>query len=98
TSTLAWDCWPGKPCTDGCVRGRAYWVAVNKYGACAATCIPWPCAGAEDWCLCGKTWLRILKCDATDGWTRLAQAYVVASLNSCNGACLPAVVKDALDE
>ncbi len=88
-----------KPCTDGCVRPRAFWRAVNKYGECDATRYAWPCAGGEDRTLCGKTWLQILRKDPRcDTWTWLAQQWIVVRLNSCAGACVPPAVRRALDE
>lgn len=98
---LSWVPWAciEKPCTDGCVRPRAFWRAVNKYGECDATRYAWPCPDAEDRVLCGKTWLQILRKDPRcDGWTWLAQQWIVAQLNVCAGACMPDEVEDVLDQ
>jgi|GEM_PF-2261783 len=98
-SYLAWECWPDKPCTDGCVKGLAWWKAVHKYGTCDATKIAWPIDGGEDKLLCGKTWLKILRASAKcDSWTALAQQWVVAKLNAAGGACTPKAVEAALEE
>jgi len=98
-SLLPWACWPDKPCTDGCVRGVAWWRTVNAYGACDATKVPWPVAGGEDKLLCGKTWLRILSSSAKhDPWVALAQQWIVAQLNRASGACPPPSLDAALEE
>ncbi len=99
-SKLAFSCWPDKPCTDGCVKGKSWWRTVNKYGSCEATKISWPAPADEDASkICGKSWLWILKQSARcDSWTALAQQYVTALLNHYSGACLPKSIRSALDE
>ena len=100
TAKLAFTCWPDKPCTEGCVKGKSWWRVVNKYGTCDATKVAWPTPADEDASqICGKSWLWILKQSAQcDSWTALAQQYVTAMLNHDSGACLPKSVRLALDE
>ncbi len=97
---LAYTCWPDKPCTDGCVKGKSWWATVNKYGKCDATRIAWPVPADEDTSkICGKSWLSILQQPARcDTWVALAQQYVTARLNRYAGACGPVVVETALRE
>ncbi len=98
--TTPYGCWPDKPCTGGCVKGRSWWTTVNKYGSCAAARVAWPAPADEDRsAICGRTWLSILKQSAKyDTWTALAQQYVAARLNRYAGACGPAPVEEALRE
>jgi hypothetical protein len=98
-SYVAWECWPDKPCTDGCVKGLAWWKTVNRYGACEATKVAWPIEGGEDKLLCGRSWLKILRSSArSDAWVALAQQWIVARLNAAGGACTPKAVAAALEE
>ena len=99
-TSMPWICWPDRPCTDGCVKARAFWVAVNAQGACDATRISWPVTGGEALTLPnGRTWLEALKAGARcDTWTALAQSWIVVQLNVAAGACLPADVAAAADE
>jgi len=98
-SWLAWDCWDGKPCTDGCTKPLSWWKVVNKYGACDATRVAWPVDGGEDAVLCDSTWLKILRKSARcDAWVNLAQQWIVATLNARAGACVPKGIADAMAE
>jgi hypothetical protein len=99
-TSMPWICWPDRPCTDGCVKTRAWWVAVNASGSCEAQRIAWPVAGGEGLKLpSGRTWLEALKAGAKcDAWTALAQSWIVVQLNVAAGACLPVDVAAAMAE
>ncbi|MBL9089324.1 MAG: carboxypeptidase regulatory-like domain-containing protein, partial [Planctomycetia bacterium] len=99
TSVVPFACWepPAPPTT--CVRDVAWWRAVHRDGACAATRVPWPLDGAEGRRLCGRTWRSILDASARDdAWVALAQAYIAAQLNVAAGNTPSRKVADAIDE
>lgn len=79
-------------CTGGCVFSQGYWINYNSRAKNNNQKVPWP-NGAENFMLCGKTWLTwMLDCSDNLAWIKLVKQWIAATLNVYIGACMPSTV------
>lgn len=85
----------------GCTLTQGYWKTHSIYGPASKPDETWNDVGGPDadFYLSNQTWIEVFNTSASgNSYYQLAHQYMAAFLNMLNGAMVPTVVQDAMDE
>lgn len=85
----------------GCTLTQGYWKTHSIYGPASKPDDTWIEVGGPDanFYLSDQTWIEVFNTSASgNSYYQLAHQYMAAFLNMQNGAMVPTVVQDAMDE
>ena len=85
----------------GCTLTQGYWKTHSTYGPTSKPDDTWIEVGGPDanFYLSNQTWIEVFNTSVSgNSYYQLAHQYMAAYLNMLNGAMVPTVVQDAMDE